>query len=415
MPSVGPAHPGTQIRRSPRNLKKVGSRAVAFTLATLATVPLEACVETTPPVVTVERTELLSPEAVERIDEILLEFTAKDPGAPLHAGLSILHKRHGVLLERYYGGMDPDRPLAVASLSKAIVPPILLRLERAGQLDLNAPIDKYGFASPNNTAPVTPAQLISNLSGLRCPRNRSEDRTWICQFDPEAELGNCAHKLWNWHQQDQLFSPPDTSFCYGGGQWQIAGAVAQVASGRSWQQLFEETYRPCGLKHSGFSNQFNQTQPKFGDWSSYPANYDPQKPTRNPNIEGGMYTTVADYSKLLLMFLNDGQCAAGRVLEPPEVARILEDRLMQKANAEIGPGFAAADLEAYGRGYGLGWWIDRSSGQRSVPGAYGSIAWISPDRSYAAVIALKAHGGLGRSIFRKLGPELDKIIKTVPR
>lgn len=362
---------------------------------------------------TTSQTTSLSPQDIERIDAIVLAFTANHQGPPLEASVSIVHKTHGLILQRYYGGMDPNHPFVLASLSKTMVAGILLKLEQDGLLEFDGPIDKYGFARGDGV-PVTPAQLVSNLSGLRCSMNHTPDQKWMCLFFPDDDLESCAKKLWAWHQEDQLFSPPDTNFCYGGAQWQIAGAVAQIASGRSWQELFDETYtRPCGLENSGFSNHFNDQSPVFGDWSVYPHAFDPKQSKGNPNIEGGMYTTASDFSKLLLMMLRGGLCEHGRVLAPSSVERITQDRLKSAADGEIGPGFAVEDILAYGRGYGLGWWVDRDSGKRSAPGIYGSTTWIAPDQSYAALIALRSTGWIGRPLFRQLNPEIAKIMAKI--
>lgn len=383
--------------------------AIPLAVACLGAGPgLSSCHQTPPVVITKEFTGL-SAQSGQRIDAIVLEYTAKEGRPPLQASVSIVHKTHGLIFQRYYGGMNPKEPFVLASLSKTLATPIFLKLEQDGLLKLDAPIDRHGFSSPLGTQ-VTTAQLISNLAGLRCPLNRTPDNKWLCQFDPNDDIQSCAKKLWRWHQDDKLFAAPDTNFCYGGSQWQIAGAVAEMASGRSWSQLFSDTYRPCALAHSGVSTHFNDHDPALGDWSHYPHAFDPAKPTRNPNVEGGTYTTPADYSKLLLMFLRGGVCGSGRVLSEPSIDRILSDRLKEKANAQIGPGFAPEDLLAYGRGYGLGWWVDRDSGMRSAPGIYGSTTWISPDRSYAALIALKDTGWVGRPLFRKLRPEIDAIM-----
>lgn len=378
----------------------------------LAALSLSGC-EPAPAGITTSGEPKLSAQEIERIDAIVLQHTAGHQGPPHEACVSIVHKTHGLMLERCYGGMDPETPVVLASLSKTMVGGILLKLEQDGLLDFDGPIDAYGFSRPDQV-PVTPAQLLSNLSGLICSMNATPDQKWLCLFFPDDDLEACAHRLWVWHQQDKLFSPPDQNFCYGGAQWQIAGAVAQIASGRSWSELFEETYtRPCGLKRSGFSNHFNDHSPVFGDWSVYPHGFDPKQRSNNPNIEGGMFTTASDFSKLLLMMLRKGHCENGRVLSEASVDRITQDRLKLAANGAIGPGFAVEDILAYGRGYGLGWWVDRDTGQRSAPGIYGSTTWIAPDKSYAGLIALRSTGWVGRPLFRQLNPEIAKILERI--
>ena len=56
--------------------------------------------------------------------------------------------------------------------------------------------------------------------------------------------------------------PPDTQFRYGGGQWQLAGGVAEMASGETWAELVEATYGPCDLDVLGYSNHYAMA---FGD------------------------------------------------------------------------------------------------------------------------------------------------------
>ena len=48
----------------------------------------------------------------------------------------------------------------------------------------------------------------------------------------------------------------------------------------------------------------------------------------NPNVERGLYIDAADYGKLLLMHLRDGQCDGGRVLSEAAVRRMREDRIL---------------------------------------------------------------------------------------
>ena len=102
----------------------------------------------------------------------------------------------------------------------------------------------------------------------------------------------------------------------------LDGAVAEVASGRSWAELVDEVYvRPCGLDVLGFNNPFTQFDaPPF----SYPTGFAGEPgtlvATDNPNMEGGAYVTTGAYGALLLMYLREGRCGDHTVLTPASVA-----------------------------------------------------------------------------------------------
>jgi CubicO group peptidase (beta-lactamase class C family) len=195
--------------------------------------------------------------------------------------------------------------------------------------------------------------------------------------------------------------PPDTRFRYGGGQWQLAGGVAEVASGKPWDQLVRETYvEPCGATSLGYTNQFARggtTYPSF--FMGKAANLDQ---TANPSIEGGGYVTAPDYAKLLLMHLRKGLCGDKRVLSEAAVARMQQDR--------IGPTYGGATQDPSLPGYGFGWWVDRTNpGVVADIGAYGSVPWLDTTRGYGACIVVEASAMLGAQLRLQTKPILDAL------
>ena len=67
--------------------------------------------------------------------------------------------------EQYWGEFGPDRVSLVASSSKMIAAGVLLALADDGLLDLDAPVADVADWGSGNPA-ITPAQLVSNSSGL---------------------------------------------------------------------------------------------------------------------------------------------------------------------------------------------------------------------------------------------------------
>ena len=296
--------------------------------------------------------------------------------------------------EQYWGAFGPDRVSLVASSSKMIVAGVLLALADDGLLDLDAPVaDVAPWGSGNPT--ITPAQLVSNSSGLVGLGPNPAYLPYVCQFLPAGTLQDCAASVFTTTADDGDVIAPDTQFRYGGAQWQVAGAVAEVASGRSWAELIEQTYvEPCGVDSLGFANHWTE----FGLGFDYPDAFggDPSTltATDNPNIEGGAYVTAPDYAQLLLMLLRDGRCGDEQVLTPTAVDRMLTDR--------IGEVYGGSDGDS---GYGMGWFVDRTSGIRTDPGAFGAVAWIDADAGYGAYLVIEDSVGVGTALAAELfGP-----------
>jgi CubicO group peptidase (beta-lactamase class C family) len=317
------------------------------------------------------------------------------------AALVVVQRDDGIVHEQYWGAFGPERPSLIASSSKMVAAGVLLRLADQGVIDLDAPVADAVEWGPGNPT-ITPAQLLSNSSGLVGLGPDPAYPPYVCQFLPIGTLQDCAASIFTTDADDGDVIAPDTEFRYGGGQWQVAGGVAEVVSGRSWADLIDDTYGvPCGVDSLGFGNHWTQ----FGQGFSfgYPAAFgdDPSTlaDTDNPNIEGGAHVTPPDYARLLLMLLREGRCDDARVLSPTAVEQMLADR--------IGDVYGGSDN---GRGYGLGWAVDRSTGRRLDPGAYGSVAWLDVDAAHGAFLVVEATNAVGNELAARLfDPVADAI------
>ncbi len=310
------------------------------------------------------------------------------------AGLIVVHRDDGVVYHEHWGEFDEDRISLIASSSKMITAGVLLRLDDDGLLDLDAPVADvvdWGSANPD----VTPAQLISNSSGLVGLLPDPAYPPYICQYLAVGTLQSCGEAIFTTADDDAEIVPPDTEFRYGGAQWQVAAAVAEAASGRSWAELIDETYvQPCELETLAFNNHFTQLGP--GGFE-YPTDFDGDPsilaPTDNPNAEGGAYVTTGDYGKLLLMHLRDGMCPNGQVLSPEALDRMHSDRIGATYEGD------AWDPDT---GYGMGWWIDRERGYISDGGAYGTVPWLDLDDGYGAFLVIEADSPTGNLLAEQL-------------
>ena len=332
------------------------------------------------------------------VDLIVEQFVAER--ALTGAGLVVVDRNDGIVHEQYWGGFGPERVSLIASASKMIVAGVLMRLDDQGVLDVDAPVAEaveWGAGNPD----ITPAQLVSNSSGLVGLLPTPGYAPYVCQFLPQGDLQSCATSIFTTIDDDDDISDPDTEFRYGGGQWQVAGALAEAVSGRSWAELIDDTYvRTCGVDSLGFNNHWTQ----FGSIGfTYPAEFDgdPQvlADTVNPNMEGGAYITAPDYAQLLLMHLRDGRCGDVQVLSTDALAQMHADRIGNVYGESVD-----------GSGYGMGWWIDRDSGRLTDPGAYGTVPWLDLGNGHGAYLVVEADAPTGTALASELfGPVADAI------
>ncbi len=318
------------------------------------------------------------------------------------AGLIIVDRDEGVIFEHHTGEIDRDRISLIASSSKMITAGVLMRLHDEGVLDVDAPIaDVVDWGSANPA--ITPVQLVSNSSGLIGLTDGLTVGPYLCQYAAAGTLQDCAEGIFTTPADDDEVIPPDTEFRYGGAQWQVAGAVAEIASGKSWAQLIEETYvEPCQLDALAYNNHFSQVSSETGPFS-YPEAFDGDPtnldPTDNPNMEGGAYITTGDYGALLLMHLRGGMCGDHRVLTEESIDRMHRDRI-----GEAYGGDTEADLE----GYGLGWWVDRDDPAFIQDGgAFGALPWIDLDRGYGAYLVVERTNFDGRDLGAAIRPLIE--------
>jgi CubicO group peptidase (beta-lactamase class C family) len=324
------------------------------------------------------------------IDPIVQEFI--DANGLNGAGLVIVDREDGIVHEHYWGEFDADRVSFIASSSKMLTAGVLVRLADQGLVDLDAPVADavdWGAGNPE----ITPAQLMSNSSGLVGLFPDPAYRPYLCQFLPNGDIEDCGEAIFETPDDDADLTAPDTEFRYGGAQWQVAGALAEAVSGSTWTELIDETYiQPCGVDSLGYNNHFSRST-----GFDYPA-LDPSSlpPTENPNMEGGAFIDPPDYGRLLLMHLRGGECDGGRVLDAASVDLMHADRTL-----------SAYDDGASAPGYGMGWWVDRATGRIRDPGAYGAVPWLDLDRGYGAYLVVEATSDLGGRLSALIEPEID--------
>ncbi|MDW8395855.1 MAG: serine hydrolase domain-containing protein [Anaerolineae bacterium] len=285
------------------------------------------------------------------------------PGAVL-----VLVKDGQIGYARAFGGYTLDRRVPVASAAKWVSGAIFARLLEQGVLHLDDQVGDYLEAFSGEKAKLTLRQLLAHTSGL--PTRESP-----CLRRGDISLQACAAEI----AQMPLESRPGTAFAYGENSFQVAGAMAEVATGQPWAQLFETLIaQPIGMVSSDYEGMTRS----------------PFAPT-NPRIGSGLRTTAMDYAGFLTMLLNDGSFGGRQVLQPTTVKLIGEDHTFG-ARVRASPNLHSA------AGYGLGCWREESDQNAhavtlSSPGAFGCFPWLDRARGVAGIL-------LTRDAYHRIAP-----------
>ena len=285
----------------------------------------------------------------------ITDYLAVRPMIP-GAGLLIGDFAGNVIHEQYWGAYNRHTVVPIASASKWLSAGVIMSLVDQQKLDLDRPVGQIlpSFAGrPNGKADMTVRQMFSHTSGLPGQTQWESSSTVTLQTAAER-IG----------QFTLMQASPGTSFAYGGPSMQVAGAVAEVAGGTGWANLFTTTIAgPLGMTATDY----------LGVGTA-----------ENPRIAGGVRSSVDDIAAYLRMIGNQGLFNGQRILSAGAVQLMLSDQ----TGGATASSFPSA-IDTY-RGYGIGNWIERTNAggqpvEFSSPGVFGTTPWINIEHGYYGV------------------------------
>lgn len=276
------------------------------------------------------------------------------------ASLKLMRKGSGVYNE-YAGSFNANTRVPIASASKWLSALTLARLVEKGQISWEDTIGQYIVNAPVDKRNIRLRQLFSHTSGMSPTENS-------CMSNPSFTLASCAAQILNMPLQ----TVPGTSFAYGGNSMQVAGRLAEIATGKSWDQIFiDEMVLPLGLSSTDFATN--------SALEGYVRN-------SNPRVPGGARSTAHDYSTVLAMLQNEGLHQGQTFLSKATLDYMAEDH--------------AAGLSVVytpfpqSFGYGLGQWREAVDANGvayrvSSPGAFGATPWLDKRHRIAGIFFVK--------------------------
>ena len=142
----------------------------------------------------------------------------------------------------------------LASISKSLTATAAMQLVERGQLDLDAPVQKYCPAFPARQSAITTRQVMGHLAGIRHYKSDSQD-------DPE--VGNTRHfdnpiqAGLDFFKNDPLVSDPGKQFHYSTQGYTLVGCVIEGASaGKYVDFMRQNVFVPAGMEQTQADNRF---------------------------------------------------------------------------------------------------------------------------------------------------------------
>jgi CubicO group peptidase (beta-lactamase class C family) len=267
-----------------------------------------------------------------------------------------------LLLERYLGAYTPDTQVFIASAGKWLAAATIAAVVDQGLLGWDDPVARWLPDFTGEAGNARLRQLLSHTSGFadqQPPGRRPDDYQTLAESVAQIALLPLAYR-------------PGERFLYGGLGFQVAGRMAELATGQRFEELFQRSLaRPLGLQNTRFTP------------------VDPA-PGHNPMLGGGARSTARDYVRFLAMIAAHGLFDGQRILSRAAVEEMERD---QVGSARVEPGGLVQRLRGttHSGVYGLGQCRERIDGegravQLSSPSWAGTYPWIDRERDVYGVL-----------------------------
>lgn len=277
-------------------------------------------------------------------------------------GASLLVVHAGELVEQQtWGEYALDTKVPIASASKWFSGALLMTLVDEGLLALDEPVSTYVEeldGTPHGR--ITLRQMLSFTTGL------ISDDLVPCYSSPDSTLQECAVQF----VRERLAHQPGAQYRYHSGHLMMAGALAEIVTGQSFEELFQERIAvPLGMTSTRFLH-----------------NKDPSRvPVTFPNPAGGAVSTLGDYARFLEMLVNGGLAPDGtRILTPESIAEMETNQT--EGLPMRGSAFRVNTKAPYGLAHWIDWtYPDGSTMVDSSPGKFGFRGWIDRENDVFGV------------------------------
>ena len=300
----------------------------------------------------------------------------------------IIVKDKRVIHKKYFGTYNPQSVAYIASAGKWLAAATVAAVVDEGKLSWDDPVRKWLPEFKDIKGEATLRQVFSHTAGYPDYQpNGSHPDNYQTLKESVANIVNLP--------ADTL---PGTRFKYGGLAMQVAGRMAELATGKDWEAIFQE--KIAGPLHM-HSTHFTPVSEVDG---------------QNPMLGGGARASLQDYSNFLNMIVHNGTFEGKRVLSADAIRQMQAN---QVGDAKVTDQYVK-NARASNRKdiYGLGEWREETDAKGnavliSSPSWAGAYPWIDKkNHVYGFFLARIAESKNGFNSFYA-SPVLPLIVRDV--
>jgi CubicO group peptidase (beta-lactamase class C family) len=405
---------------------KLTRRAVALLATIAALTPLWAQAPVRAPQLTDSGKAALTAQMNEAV---------KQGDAP--AIVEIVVNRDGVL---YQGasGLAANTIFNIASMTKPVTSVAIMMLAEQGKLKIDDPVSTYldgfdtlhvisKFNAGDATYETRPAKTVMTIKHLL---SHTSGIGYSFTNPIEYALVNKTKKG-EWELP--LLDDPGTKFNYSAST-RVLGLIVEKVTGSPLEPWYQQhIFKPLGMidtswavaagKQSRLAPQFTRAN---GRMEPLPKAAVPSTPTAPFRGDGGLYSTVEDYSKFVRMLLNGGTLGSAKILSPASV-KLMGQNALGSVFVQLQPDADKQRTKPFPLGagkdkFGLGFQIAaddpatkgfRSPGSMSWAGIFNTEFWVDPVKQVGGVHmmqllpfyddgAIRALRGFEQAVYREL-------------
>ncbi len=314
-----------------------------------------------------------------RLDSL---FTATFlPGAP-GAAVAVVQHHHTVIIKGYGLADMAARSVAsartnfnIGSLTKQFTAFCVLRLASENKLALSDPLSRFFRGLHPVIGKITLRQLLTHSSGI--PDHYAYTDTSGLKHATDRVVLQAVLKM------DTLYFSSGTRYRYSNTGYCLLGAVIEKVTGMSYPRYLDKlVLKPLGMTCTVVWQAGRPVQqPATGYTAGNGKHFSQQGPAEgvffSTEADGGLYTSVADYSKWLTFL----QKAKGHDRE------IIRRQRSPQCTIDGSPGLS----------YGFGWFCNRGTTPGSVyhsgsNGGFRAFVFTIPELGYSVVIFCNQDG-----------------------
>jgi CubicO group peptidase (beta-lactamase class C family) len=243
----------------------------------------------------------------------------------------------------------PQTPFPIGSLTKSFTALAVMQLAEAGDLDLEAPVQRYlpwfRVAEPQASAQITVRHLLNQTSGL------STRSGWIPLADVYDQPDAIERQVRALSTVD-LAHPVGSAFEYSDSNYNVLGLIVEAVSGETYADYVQaHIFDPLEMRHSTTSRaQAKQDGLATGHrlWFWVPVAAPDLPAPRGSLPSGQLISSAEDMAHYLMALLNGGRYGEAQILSEAGIAEmhqgVAEHVAMGMSMGEYGMGWYASDV-----------------------------------------------------------------------